>query len=103
MVTVGAAGAHDLTLWIVAEQRYAPTNYPTAVIASNDLRWNWNTRRSDYSEVFAQKVEDGGGKGWVVEAAHPFANLPFSRLTPGVLEDIHTAEMGLRAPYMTRL
>jgi MYXO-CTERM domain-containing protein len=98
MVTVGAAGTLDMTLWIVAEQRYAALSYATLRIQESELTWDWNTFRSDYAEVMNAKIDAAGGKAWIVQYASPLAYLWFSEP-----EELAVASTGLKYPYVTRL
>jgi hypothetical protein len=69
MVTVGAVGQIELSLWVVSDSRYAAHNYPTVTIAGADLSWDWSAGRSDYPDVFDAKIEAAGGRAWIAEYA----------------------------------
>lgn len=49
MVAAGTGPTVSLTLFILAEGRYQPTNFPTAV-RPTDLRWDFSTQSSDYAQ-----------------------------------------------------
>jgi hypothetical protein len=98
MVVVGAQGLLEMSLWIIAEQRFEIRNYSTVRIDSSTLSWDWDTQRSNYREVYEDTIQAQGGRAWVVEHASPFAQLgldayPDARL---VSFDVGTA-------YVTRL
>jgi len=78
MVTVGAYGTLDLTLWVLAEQRYEARNYGTVEVPRNQLVWDFAASRSNYNQLFRDAIDNKGGKAWVAEAARPFANLWFT-------------------------
>ena len=98
MVKIGAYNQLGLTLWIIGEQRYAPTNYPTATIDPDELVFDWNTTTSNYDQVFADTIDRAGGRAWIVEYADRFDNLWFSTLTDPDL--VHAT---LPMPFVTRL
>lgn len=98
MVTVGAYGTLQLTLWVVAEQRYEARNYGTVEIPRDELVWDFAARRSNYGELFRSTIDDAGGRAWVAEAAMPFSNLWF--LDPAEPDLIR--EM-MPYPFLTRL
>lgn len=78
MVTVGAYGTLQLTLWIAAAQRYEAHNYGTVEIPRDQLVWDFATNRSNYNQLFRTTIDDAGGRAWVAEAAMPFSNLWFN-------------------------
>src|SRR5690606_25874505 len=51
MVVVGAQGVLDLSLWVLAEQRYEARSYGTIQINQDELAWDWAQGRSNYREV----------------------------------------------------
>jgi hypothetical protein len=76
MVTVGASGALDLSLWVMAEQRYQSANYATVAVDPATLAWDWSAGRSNYAQAFAAAIEGAGGRAWVVELAQPLKEVP---------------------------
>jgi hypothetical protein len=98
MVVVGAQGVLDLSLWIIAEQRYEIGNYSTVRIDESALAWDWNQQRSNYRELFAAAIEAQGGRAWVVEHAGLFDAIPF-----GEYDDAVLVRAMMAAPYVTRL
>lgn len=98
MVTVGASGSLDLSLWVIAEQRYEARNYTTTRVAESDLVWDWATFSSNYGDLFLKAIDDAGGRAWVTEFAQPLSALWFT--TP---EEAEIASVGLPYPYVTRL
>ena len=97
MVTVGASGLLGMSLWVIAEQRYEARNYATRAINPNELVWDWAANRSNYTELFAQTIEDAAGRAWIVEHASPLNELWIT--SP---EQVVIAER-LPYPYITRL
>ena len=98
MVTVGASGSIALTLWVIAEQRYAAHNYGTVTIEPSSLVWDFSAGRSNYAELFRNAIDSAGGKAWVAEYAQPMSNLWFE-----AWEEAAVAREGIEYPYLTRL
>lgn len=98
MVKIGAYNQLGLTLWIIADQRYAPTNYPTATIDPDQLVFDWNTTTSNYDAVFADTIDRAGGRAWIVEYADLFDNIWFT-----MLSDPDLVHRTLQVPFVTRL
>ncbi|HEY8080222.1 MAG TPA: DUF2330 domain-containing protein, partial [Labilithrix sp.] len=67
MVSAGTGATVGITLWVVAEGRYEPQNFPFFHIETNDLLWDWNQERSNYTDLRAAKSTDG--KTWEIESS----------------------------------
>jgi hypothetical protein len=98
MVKIGAYGQLGLTLWIIADQRYEPANYPTAQIDPAELVYDWNTITSDYEDVFRRAIDAAGGRAWIVEHADRFDTLWFT--APA---DPDLVRQTVAVPFITRL
>lgn len=98
MVSVGASGALDLTLWVVADQRFGPRNYAEARVREADLVWDWARGGSNYAERFAAALDEAGGRAWVAEFAQPLSSLWFTATA-----EADVARVDLPAPFLTRL
>ena len=107
MVVVGARGVLDLSLWIIAEQRYEAFNYGTVEIDESRLSWDWNTNTSNYNAVFEQTAEESGNRAWIAEYAGSLNNLGFGvNFVPPpfeATEDLNIANSLLGNPFITRL
>jgi hypothetical protein len=104
MVTLGATGPVELSLWIIAEQRYTALNYPTVAIDPADLVWDWATSTANYDQVFDQTIDDSGGRAWVTEYAGLLAGTPLAQtLKKEAGDDYAAAAAGVEVPYLTRL
>jgi hypothetical protein len=80
MVAAGTGAITPITLFLVAEGRYEPTNFPWFTIGQQDIVWNWDTADSNYT-----KLKDDGFKlaqngNWLVQHAKPLSE--FSVRTP---------------------
>jgi hypothetical protein len=68
MIAAGAGATVGVTLWITAEGRYEPQNFPSYVIKNEDLVWDWASGSSNYKEVRAQRSSVEPGKTWELES-----------------------------------
>lgn len=98
MVTVGAWGTVDLTLWVIAEQRYEAKNYGTVEIPENQLVWDFATNRSNYTDLFRATIDAHGGRAWVAQYAEPLDYLPLSSF-----EEVQLATENIPYAFLTRL
>lgn len=98
MVTVGAQGILELSLWVIAEQRYETANYPTVQVPQSRVVWDWSLGRSTYREEFDAALQNAGGRAWVVEHASPLGALAI-----GAWQEVEVATQGIPYPYVTRL
>lgn len=99
-VVVGTKGIVNLSLWVIAEQRYAAGNYDTVRINEDDLVWDWDSNSSNYSDVFDDALLDAGGRAWVVEYADTLARIP---QIGNPTSDLAIARAVAPTPYVTRL
>jgi hypothetical protein len=71
MVAAGTGAVTSVSLWVIGEGRYEPTNFPTFEIDPNDVVWNWDTSSSNYKDLREAGFAAAQGKAWLVEAAEP--------------------------------
>jgi MYXO-CTERM domain-containing protein len=69
MVAAGAGPSVGITLWIVGEGRYEPSNFATFTIAAGELTWDFNSKSSDYLPIRASKTAAANGRAWEIESA----------------------------------
>ena len=69
MVAAGVGAFVGLTLYVIGEGRYHPQNFPDATIDYGKLTWNRTTNRSNYQELIADGMRQGGDRAWVTEYA----------------------------------
>lgn len=99
-VVVGTKGIVNLSLWVIAEQRYEARNYATVRVNEDELTWNWSTNTSNYSDVFDDAILDAGGRAWVVEYADSFAAIPITAAGGADASIVRSLSVN---PYVTRL
>ena len=69
MVAAGTGSTVGIGLWVVGEGRYETQNFPSFVIPTSDIAWDWSQNKSNYTDIRAQKTTAGGGKAWEVESS----------------------------------
>lgn len=69
MVAAGTGNTVGITLWIVGEGRYEPTNFPSFYIPTTDLVWDWKTSSSNYTTLRANIEANSGNKAWETESS----------------------------------
>jgi hypothetical protein len=74
MVAAGTGAVVGVTLWVVAEGRYQPQNFPSYRIEDSELAWDWTQNRSNYSDLRKSKTDAGGGKIWELESSIALSN-----------------------------
>jgi hypothetical protein len=97
MVTVGASGVLELTLWVIAEQRFEAKNYATVTVPRDKLVWDWIPNQSNYVEMFDAAIDAAGGRAWVAETAQPLAWFGIWSAEKEI------ATQGIPSAYLTRL
>ncbi len=67
MVAAGTGATVGITLWVIAEGRYEPQNFPTFQVKADDLIWDWKTSSSNFTQLRADKTAASNGRGWETE------------------------------------
>ena len=69
MVAVGTGPTTGITIWVVADGRWAPSNFPTFMIADSEIAWDWSTSSSNSATLRLAKEAALGGRGWQIESS----------------------------------
>ncbi len=69
MVSAGTGAQTGITLWVIADGRYEPANFPQFVIRDEELVWDWKTRMSNYRTLRAAKQAATKNHGWEIESS----------------------------------
>jgi MYXO-CTERM domain-containing protein len=69
MVAVGTGPTTGITIWVVADGRWQPSNFPTFTIGASEIAWDWATSSSNYETVRLAKEATYGGRGWQIESS----------------------------------
>lgn len=77
MVAAGTGLTTPITLFVMAEGRYEPSNFQTFTIDASKLVWDWDTSSSNYAEVRQAEFDASNGSSWQIEAGEPFSRYWF--------------------------
>lgn len=77
MVAAGTGLNTPITLFVMGEGRYEPSNFDSFTIDASKLIWNWDTSSSNYAQVKKDAFDSSGGKSWLIEAGEPFSRYWF--------------------------
>jgi hypothetical protein len=69
MVGVGTGATTGITLWVIGDGRWEPSNFPTFTITDKELAWDWATESSNYETVRLQHEATLKGAGWEIESS----------------------------------
>ncbi|HSO31067.1 MAG TPA: DUF2330 domain-containing protein [Labilithrix sp.] len=69
MVAAGTGANVGIVLWVVAEGRYEPQNFPFFQIKAEELEWDWTTYSSNLASLRLEKEATLGGRGWEHESS----------------------------------
>jgi hypothetical protein len=69
MAAIGTGATVGITVWVVADGRYEPQNFPFFHIDDSELVWDFGTSLSNYTTLRTQHAADLKGKGWEIESS----------------------------------
>ena len=69
MASVGTGAITGITIWVVADGRYEPQNFPFFHIDDSQLVWDWNTNGSNYTTLRQQKEATLKNAAWEIESS----------------------------------
>lgn len=69
MAAVGTGAKVGITIWVVAEGRYEPKNFPFFQIEASDLTWDFSKNASDYTDLRAKREAQYNGAGWELQSS----------------------------------
>ena len=69
MVAAGTGATVGITLWVVADGRYEPMNFPFFTILPSELTWDWAMNSSTYTTLRVQKEAADNNAAWQVESS----------------------------------
>jgi hypothetical protein len=69
MVAAGVGAKVGLTLWVIAEGRYHPQNFPDGDIDYTALTWDGTLAKSNLADLQRTALASNGGRAWITEAA----------------------------------
>lgn len=69
MVAAGTGATVGITLWVIAEGRYHPSNFGVFDIKADELVWDWSKQQSNYTDLRTQRTAAANGRAWEVESS----------------------------------
>lgn len=69
MVAAGTGAVVGISLWVMGQGRYEPTNFPTFTIKDTDLAWDWVGNQSNYKTLRAERTTASNGRAWELESS----------------------------------
>jgi hypothetical protein len=69
MVAAGTGAIVGITLWVVADGRYEPQNFPWFHIDDSEITWDWAKQMSDYTSLRAAKEQAASNATWEIESS----------------------------------
>ena len=69
MASVGTGAVTGITIWVVADGRYEPQNFPFFHIEDSQLVWDWASNISNYTTLRVQNEANLKNAGWEIESS----------------------------------
>jgi hypothetical protein len=69
MASIGTGAVTGITIWVVADGRYEPQNFPFFHIDDSQLVWDFSTNISNYTTLRTQKETELKNAGWEIESS----------------------------------
>jgi hypothetical protein len=69
MASVGTGAITGITIWIVADGRYEPQNFPSFYISTSKLVWDWKTSSSNYASLRTAQEASFHNGAWELESS----------------------------------
>jgi hypothetical protein len=69
MVAAGTGATVGITLWIVADGRWEPANFPWFHIDDSEITWDWSKSDSNYTTLEQQKEAAANNATWEVQSS----------------------------------
>jgi hypothetical protein len=69
MASIGTGAVTGITIWVVADGRYEPQNFPFFHIDDSQLVWDWSANISNYTTLRVQNESKLKNAGWEIESS----------------------------------
>jgi hypothetical protein len=69
MASVGTGAITGITIWVVADGRYEPANFPFFYIPTSALVWDFAAQISNYTTLRTQDEANLDNAGWEIESS----------------------------------
>jgi hypothetical protein len=86
MVAAGTGATTTVTLYVVGEGRYEPSNFPSFTIPEDGVVWNWDSYDSNYEQLRQQAYAASNGYGWLVEGSRAYNPQSFTNTILNIVD-----------------
>jgi hypothetical protein len=69
MASIGTGAITGITIWVVADGRYEPQNFPFFHIEDSQMVWDFATSSSNYTTLRAAQESKSKNAGWEIESS----------------------------------
>jgi hypothetical protein len=69
MVAAGTGATVGVTVWVMADGRYEPSNMKTFAIDPSEITWDFSTNTSNYAQIRQQKEKQLNFAAWQIESS----------------------------------
>jgi hypothetical protein len=69
MASIGTGAVTGITIWVVADGRYEPQNFPFFHIDDSALVWDWQSNISNYTTLRVQQEANTKNAAWEIESS----------------------------------
>jgi hypothetical protein len=69
MASIGTGAVTGITIWVVADGRYEPQNFPFFHIDDSRLVWDWASSSSNYTTLRLQEESKANNGTWEIESS----------------------------------
>jgi hypothetical protein len=97
MMKIGSGANLGITLYVIGEGRYHPSNFPDVQIDFTQLLWDFSQQRSNYQYLAKQAMASGDGRGFLTE----YANKPSFEYTGAIINPSMTSNPGIADAYLS--
>jgi hypothetical protein len=75
MVAAGTGATTTVTLYVLSEFRAETANFPNFLIAPEQVIWDYDQSRSNYTDLRSVGYQDSKGFGWLTESSQSYSAL----------------------------
>jgi len=94
MVAAGTGVTTAVTLWVIGEGRYEPSNFPGFGISEDALVWDYDTWSSNYTTLRAAAYDASNGHAWLTEASRPYSPQLFRSTISNIVQSVDPSQSG---------
>jgi hypothetical protein len=94
MVAVGTGATTGISIWVIADGRWEPQNFPIFTISDSEIAWDWNTSSSNYEQLRLAKEAQFKGRGWQFESSLELSQYTIQQTLDQALEYGYTPSEG---------